>query len=713
MASILPGYEYDIFISYRQKDNKYNGWVSEFVNNLSKELEATFKEEISIYFDENPHDGILETHNVDASLKKKLKCLVFIPVISQTYCDPKSFAWQNEFVAFKTMAANDSIGKDVMLANGNITCRILPIIIHEIDAGDKMLIENELEGPLRAIEFIYKSQGVNRSLRPDDLRSENMNHTYYRDQINKVANATKEIINGLKNPNVNRAKTLPGSYQAKSGFNRTIKLGIKTAIGIFVLAGLITSGYFLLSSPPGKSADNFEKSIAILPLKWPGNDPSLESISDFITQEIQSSLCKIEGLRIPAINSGSTQITIGELAKRLNVAYVLQGSVNRSGNKILVFAQLINGKNGEIIKPFDYSSANSIVDLHHIQSDLVEKIAENMNVVINPDVKMRIEKRSTENDEAYMLYNQASKEPLYREDARQNLEKAITLDSLYADAYALLASHWLYKGTVDLSGDSAIGHVEPLIKKSLQLDPNSFQAHLSKAILSMLYYWDFESVAREYLYCKQLLPSYSNVEAFFSDYLLAMGKFDQAFAYSKKAYDNNKISELNWIEMALAYYFNNENEIAYDKIEEALRLFPADNLVIFNFIRLSVYLEKYKMALQEFEKLNGDADPGKLPSISLGHAGIAYFATGNQNKTSVFLNELLRRGEKSEIGSPLFFAAEIYTAEKEYNKAIQTLEMSYARHEVELYWLKTEPLFRPLHDDPRFDNILKKIGFTE
>jgi len=84
MSGILQGYEYDIFISYRQKDNKYDGWVTEFVNNLRKELEATFKEEISIYFDENPQDGILETYDVDKSLEGKLRCLIFIPIISQT-----------------------------------------------------------------------------------------------------------------------------------------------------------------------------------------------------------------------------------------------------------------------------------------------------------------------------------------------------------------------------------------------------------------------------------------------------------------------------------------------------------------------------------------------------------------------------------------------------------------------------------------------------
>lgn len=75
MASLLPGFEYDIFISYRQKDNRYDGWVSEFVTQLKKELEATFKDEISVYFDANPFDGLLETNDVDKSLEGKLRCL--------------------------------------------------------------------------------------------------------------------------------------------------------------------------------------------------------------------------------------------------------------------------------------------------------------------------------------------------------------------------------------------------------------------------------------------------------------------------------------------------------------------------------------------------------------------------------------------------------------------------------------------------------------
>ena len=148
MSSILQGYEYDIFISYRQKDNKYDGWVSEFVTNLKKELDATFKEEISIYYDENPHDGLLDTYIVEKSLEGKLKSIIFIPIISRTYCDPKSFAWQHEFVAFNKLAINDRFGRDMKLANGNVASRILPVKIYDLDPEDKILLENEFGGTL-------------------------------------------------------------------------------------------------------------------------------------------------------------------------------------------------------------------------------------------------------------------------------------------------------------------------------------------------------------------------------------------------------------------------------------------------------------------------------------------------------------------------------------------------------------------------------------
>ncbi|CAN5577232.1 hypothetical protein BH10BAC4_BH10BAC4_14680 [soil metagenome] len=199
MPSIVPGFEYDIFISYRHNDNAYDAWVSEFVEKLRRELVATVKDKLTVFFDANPEDGLKESHLVDHTISSKIKALIFIPIVSQTYCDTKSFAWNNEFLLFSKAAANDTFGREVKLPNGNVASRILPIKIHEIEKEDVGMLENVLQGALRSIDFIYHAQGVNRPLRPkDDDRLDNGHHTIYRNQINKVANAIKEIVNGIK-----------------------------------------------------------------------------------------------------------------------------------------------------------------------------------------------------------------------------------------------------------------------------------------------------------------------------------------------------------------------------------------------------------------------------------------------------------------------------------------------------------------------------------
>jgi hypothetical protein len=243
MPSLIPGYEYDIFISYRQKDNKYDGWVTEFVENLKKELEATFKEEISVYFDINPHDGLLETHDVDESLKEKLKCLIFIPIISRTYCDPKSFAWENEFKAFVEQASKDQFGLKVKIPNGNVASRVLPVQIYDLDKNDTELFESVTGGVLRSIEFIYKSAGVNRPLRAkEDHPQDNVNNTYYRDQINKIANAVKDIISAIESTGRQEIES-GGMSQAEQIIlkrnHKTRYIIIISAILILVLLGLL------------------------------------------------------------------------------------------------------------------------------------------------------------------------------------------------------------------------------------------------------------------------------------------------------------------------------------------------------------------------------------------------------------------------------------------------------------------------------------------
>ena len=162
--------------------------MSKFVEALKTELEATFKEDVSVYFDENPHDRLQETHNVDKSLEGKLKCLIFIPILSQTYCDPNSYAWQYEFLAFLRMAENDRFGKDIRLRSGNVASRILPIRIHDLEQEDVKLFEKETGSVLRALDFVFKtSTGVSRPLKSMKIiRMITLTKPFISDQINKV-----------------------------------------------------------------------------------------------------------------------------------------------------------------------------------------------------------------------------------------------------------------------------------------------------------------------------------------------------------------------------------------------------------------------------------------------------------------------------------------------------------------------------------------------
>jgi hypothetical protein len=263
MPSVIEGYTYDIFISYRQKDNivpdkDSNGWVSEFVSRLKKEIQTTIKEDISIYFDENSYDGILATHDVGESLKDKLKCLIFIPVLSQTYCDLNSFAWKNEFLVFKRLCSEDHLGLKVKLQNGNVSSRILPVCIHDLDNADRNTIEKEI-GPIRSVDFMFRSPGVNRPLTPVDKREDSPSKIIYKDQINKVANAVKEIVRATKGQ-ANETTHKPGETVSQvPAVGKKIK-GVNAAL--VTLAAVVAAYYFTTNRTTAPITD---KSIAVLP----------------------------------------------------------------------------------------------------------------------------------------------------------------------------------------------------------------------------------------------------------------------------------------------------------------------------------------------------------------------------------------------------------------------------------------------------------------
>ena len=435
MASLIPGYNYDIFISYRQKDNKHDGWVTEFVDNLKGELESTFKEEISVYFDINPHDGLLETHDVDASLTDKLKCLVFIPIISRTYCDPKSFAWEHEFKAFIELASNDQFGLRVRLPNGNVACRVLPIQIHDLNPDDKELVENELGGYLRPVEFIYKEPGVNRPLKPDDDEKVNLTKTKYRNQINKVANAIDEIINSilnLRSTHLNERPEKPGtSEKIKIGerrekkkvpliFNKHKLLSGVVILTVLIIAVIVAYPRIFKLDTLGKMRSSGERiSIAVLPFQNMTNDTTLDYLKTGIQFNLIASMSNYpEELRVtqPEIINRFLQDKqiadyasispsfFNSLAKNLETKTFICGNIIGEESNIRLTAQLINSETEEVFKSFRVEGAAGKI-LSAIDSLSNELLDYLLITKLNKEVPQSLQKIVTTNSpEAYRCF---------------------------------------------------------------------------------------------------------------------------------------------------------------------------------------------------------------------------------------------------------------------------------------------------------------------
>lgn len=719
MTNIIPGYEYDIFISYRHNDNR-SGWVTEFVAALQEELAATVKEPVSVYFDTNPHDGLLETHNVYKSLESKLKCLIFIPVISQTYCDSNGFAWKYEFLAFNKMAKEDLLGRDIRLASGNVASRILPVKIHNLDPEDKTLLENELGAVLRSIEFIYTEAGVNRPLKPNDEAKENLNKTQYRNQVNKLANAVKEIMTGARNFDFEKKKSATKNIISVKATElvKAKRYKLRIAFWSFIIISLLVSAYILLPSLFKTSSEPIDRSIAVLPLENMSNDPGQEYFSDGMMQEILNHLFMIGGLKIPSATSSmrfkGSKLSVREIAQELGVSFILEGNVSISGNNVRVIVRLINGKNEQLLWTENYKRTMTAINLLDIQSDVAQKVAENLEVIMNPEVKKRIEARPTENTEAYLLFLQALVGKGQLEDAQKLLGKAIALDPGFADAYATLGFFSLIQGN-DLYGKfsrkQVLEKTEPLLKKALQLDKNSVMAHTYTASVNLWYNWDFKSVEKEFQIVNKLNPSSSDSYLEFVQYLIIIGKFEEALIICKKAFENYDITGQKYVAMALAYCYSGQQEKALETVETYLNIFPIDNFLLFNSMRIYVSLGKYDKVIELYEKNLANKSINELSDSFLGYLGITFFKTGRKSQSTAFLNELSSKSLKPSVGNPSYYAAAVYTAMNETDKALQCLQKAYTYHEVEMTWLKVDLLFRPLHGDQRFENLLRKIGF--
>ena len=609
MSSLVPGFEYDIFISYRQKDNKYDGWISDFVANLKRELEATFKDEVSVYFDENPHDGLLETHNVDKSLEGKLKCLILIPIISQTYCDPKSFAWQHEFCAFNKIAKEDQFGRDIKLRSGNVACRILPVKIHDLDADDKELLESELGTVLRPVDFIYKESGVNRPLRSNEENpAKNHNQTTYRNQINKVANSVKEIISSLKSPSSGSTPTHTTDHIAFRPPGERVPKRKRVFITTLLLVIAVAIGYFIFTKV-GSSADveTLEKSIAVLPFEDLSPAGDQEWFSDGLSEDILNRLAQLPDFKVTARTSSfyfkEKSATIPEIAQKLGVVYVVEGSVRRIENQYRIAAQLVRARDGFQLWSKNYDGPAE--KLFEVQDEIADGIATALVSKITSINKLLVV--SAPSNQAYALYLKGrfywdKRTPESFDSAENYYNRALELNPDYALAYTGLADcYMLVTNRKGLTRLELVPIAQAYVKKALAINSNLPEALTSSAFIQSHFEYDWKGAIPVLQKAISLNPNYPSAYLYYGNILFATGSTQEGIRETAKALELDPLSpSINWV-VGRNYYYAGQYDLAIPQLKKTLAIryyYSAE------FYLGLCYMQKkeYALAIETFKK---------------------------------------------------------------------------------------------------------------
>jgi TolB-like protein/tetratricopeptide (TPR) repeat protein len=694
MPSIIEGYNYDIFISYRQKDNKGGrlggpfggttqfreaGWVSEFVDSLKTELESTFKEEISVYFDINPHDGLLETHDVDASLKEKLKCLILIPIISRTYCDPKSFAWEHEFKSFVELASQDQFGLKVKLPNGNVASRVLSIRIHDLDTADIRLCESVLGGVLRGVDFIYAEPGVNRPLKPKDSDEKNIKNTNYQNQINKVANSIKEIVRGLKGEPV---ETVSVSKEVISTIEKPIVQ---------------------------------EKSIIVLPFENISPDPDQEYFSDGLTEEIITDLSHIHDLlvisRSSAMTFKGTKKTIPEIAKAVNVRYILEGSVRKSGNNLRIMAQLIDAETDVHLWAEKFSG--TLDDVFDIQEKVSRSIVESLKLKINPDENKKISERPIKDVQAYDFYLIARKETMsFTEDG---LGKALQIINnglnIIGDNELLLgAMGWAYFNYFNMGFNkdaSCLQKVDECADKIFTLNPNSYLGHW----LNALTYWKkgkIKEALRKYKITLKLNSNHTDSLIQLSYFYVISGMTSEARSWIVKL---KEIAPLDWLTQYIAGEVETEDgnfEKGLEYLQKMLILASENPFCQFTYAHGLAFVNRFEESYLILDKLAKNTPDLWLGQLALFHK----YAMQNKGKEAQqIVSEVLEKALKGDEYCGVFMA-EGYALINEADQAIDWLEEVMKNGFINYHYLnEIDPFLENIRGEERFKKLMERVKY--
>ncbi len=507
----------------------------------------------------------------------------------------------------------------------------------------------------------------------------------------------------------------------KNSFSRNRRVLIWLVAITLIVSALFIYNYFSLFKEAVVTVTEKEKTIAVLPLKnWSGNS-ELEYISDGMTDAIISKLSEIQDFdRVmpfaSMIRYKDTHMDLKEIAKELNVAYVLEGNFKLSGTKVQSNLKLIEASKLEHVWNLEYTGEWKSNEIFEMQATVAENVAKNMKATISENELADIQKIPTNNKKAYNLFLQAEfQKNKQTEDAFKNAiplyKQAIALDSTFARAHSGLADIWSMGGLVwgIYDEQEAWGNAKRLLLKTLDIDSTTIHIY-SQLYRGYFYYdWDFDLVEKFYQN-RFHRPESDRSMAIDLDYLTKIGRHNEAFLEVERRILNDPSYAVYYSFKAEILMFLGRGNEAIDLLESTDPLYSDNWWYLRETAKLYYYLGEYGKSKRQLKKsmTNFPNDyPPILMWLNAAHAQL----DGNSTEATKYLAELHGEYNESSSGSPAWFIALYYCALKDYENAFKWLQKSYERHEVEMTWLKEEPLLQSLKGDPRYIDLYNKMGF--
>ncbi|NOR21878.1 MAG: hypothetical protein GQ476_04230, partial [Candidatus Aminicenantes bacterium] len=503
----------------------------------------------------------------------------------------------------------------------------------------------------------------------------------------------------------------------------TVTFGLKKLfIPALVVVALLVAAVIIWQLLPQKEVapiPSDKPSIAVLPFADLSPQKDQEYFCDGMTDEISAKLSRLKNWKVISRTSvmryKSTDKDIKQIGQELEVATILEGSVRKEKDNIRVIAALINIADSSQIWSETYDQ--KLKSVFVIQNDIAEKIANALKSQLSPEDRQLLQKKPTDNLEAYNLYLQGRWFWNKRTDkglkkAIEYFDQVIEVDSNYAQAYAGLAdSYTLLSEYGSLPPKQAFPKAKASASKALEIDDTIAESYTSLAYVKLIVDKDWAGAEELFKRAIELNPSSTTAPQWYSFLLQLTGRFDESVAMMRGALKSDPLSLILNCAVGNRLYFARRYD---ESIEEELKtlemepdFIPALTTLGNAYVKKGLFEEAFSI-FQRMATLTGVVGWGSQPTI-----GYAYAVSGQRKNALNVLEEYKRlRAAKQRYISPCKIAA-IYTGLGKTDQAIEWLEKAYEEQSILLLYLNIEPLWNPLRSDPRFQDMLRRMNFPD